>query len=154
MSIKLDTRGRRFRCLNPNCLRRAFAEPLPESIGSSHARRSMQLAGEQRYGGFALGGESDSLLANDAVAIGFVPWDLRATICPGKFDCPSLAAIFGRDISCDGSAGVSRGATATAVGGGSAPACAEIVRTGDLDCTQSITLPLTTGHLWHILENI
>ena len=54
--------ARRFRCLNPACARKTFAEKLG-SIAPVSARRTVRLGDLQRHVAFALGGEAAARLA-------------------------------------------------------------------------------------------
>ena len=54
--------ARRFRCLNPACARKTFAERLG-SIAPALARRTARLGDLQRHVAFALGGEAAARLA-------------------------------------------------------------------------------------------
>ena len=54
--------ARRFRCLNPACARKTFAEKLG-SIAPVSARRTTRLGDLQRHVAFALGGEAAARLA-------------------------------------------------------------------------------------------
>ena len=54
--------ARRFRCLNPACARKTFAEKLG-SIAPASARRTARLSDLQRHVAFALGGEAAARLA-------------------------------------------------------------------------------------------
>lgn len=54
--------ARRFRCLNPACARKTFAERLG-SVASVSARRTARLGDLQRHVAFALGGEAAARLA-------------------------------------------------------------------------------------------
>jgi len=58
----LQVQARRFRCDNPRCPRRIFAERLPE-VAPARARRTMRLADSQRRIGLALGGQAGARLA-------------------------------------------------------------------------------------------
>jgi len=60
--VTLRVRARRFRCLNPDCARRTFAERLPDTA-SVAARRTVRLDGLQRHLALALGGEAGARLA-------------------------------------------------------------------------------------------
>ncbi|MDQ2764808.1 MAG: ISL3 family transposase [Pseudomonadota bacterium] len=54
--------ARRFRCLNPTCLRKTFAERLG-SVALASARRTTRLGDLQRHVAFALGGEAAARLS-------------------------------------------------------------------------------------------
>ena len=54
--------ARRFRCLNPACVRKTFAEKLG-SVAPVSARRTARLGDLQRHVAFALGGEAAARLA-------------------------------------------------------------------------------------------
>lgn len=60
-SVRLHLRLRRLRCLNEECPRRTFAEPLPDLL-PSYARRTDRLARAQTHVGFAMGAESGARL--------------------------------------------------------------------------------------------
>jgi transposase len=60
--VTLHVQVRRFRCLNPACLRQTFAAPLPDAAGR-RARRTERLGDLQRHLGLALGGEAGMRLA-------------------------------------------------------------------------------------------
>lgn len=61
--IELRLLVRRFRCVEPSCLRKVFAERLPDAI-LSHARRTLRLADGQCAIGLAVGGEPGSRLSH------------------------------------------------------------------------------------------
>lgn len=60
-SVQLCLRLRRFRCINENCARRTFSEPLPTSL-PRYARRTTRLALAQCHVGFATGAEAGARL--------------------------------------------------------------------------------------------
>ena len=60
--VTLRVRVRRFRCLNPACLRRTFAERLGETARPA-ARRTSRLGDLQRHLGLVVGGEAGARLA-------------------------------------------------------------------------------------------
>lgn len=60
-SVRLHLRLRRFRCLNNECGRRTFVEPLPDLL-PAHARRTDRLAEAQTHVGFAMGAEAGARL--------------------------------------------------------------------------------------------
>ena len=60
--VRLHVRARRFRCLNPACPRRTFAESLAGVAGSS-MHRTERLGELQCHLGLALGGEAGARLA-------------------------------------------------------------------------------------------
>lgn len=60
--VTLRVRVRRFRCLNPACLRRTFAERLGEAARPA-ARRTCRLGDLQRHLGLVVGGEAGARLA-------------------------------------------------------------------------------------------
>jgi len=60
--VTLRVRVRRFRCLNPSCLRRTFAERLGEAARPA-ARRTCRLGDLQRHLGLVVGGEAGARLA-------------------------------------------------------------------------------------------
>jgi transposase len=53
--VFLRVRVRRFRCRNPGCSRKVFAEPLP-GIAAGHARRTDRLGAIVRLVGYTIGG--------------------------------------------------------------------------------------------------
>ena len=59
--VAVALRVRRFYCRNPRCIRRTFAERLPELV-LSHARRIRRLAEAQGRVSVALGGEAGAKL--------------------------------------------------------------------------------------------
>lgn len=61
-AVTLLIQARRFRCLNPDCSRRTFAERLGE-VAPPAARRTRRLDDLQRCIGLALGGEAGARLA-------------------------------------------------------------------------------------------
>ncbi len=61
-SVVLRVQARRFRCLNPLCSRRTFAERLV-GIAAVAARRTERLGDVQRCLGLALGGAAGARLA-------------------------------------------------------------------------------------------
>jgi transposase len=54
---------RRFRCANPGCRRRIFAEPLGDAVAGRSARRTCRLEAIVHYLGLALGGRPAANLA-------------------------------------------------------------------------------------------
>jgi transposase len=60
--VTLRVRVRRFRCLDPSCLRRTFAERLGETARPA-ARRTSRLGDLQRHLGLVVGGEAGARLA-------------------------------------------------------------------------------------------
>jgi transposase len=60
--VTLRIQARRFRCPNPACGRRTFAEHLPDTAPPA-ARRTSRLGDLQRHLGLALGGEAGARLA-------------------------------------------------------------------------------------------
>jgi transposase len=60
--VTLRVRVRRFRCLNPSCPRRTFAERLGEAARPA-ARRTSRLGDLQRHLGLVVGGEAGARLA-------------------------------------------------------------------------------------------
>ncbi|HYQ92411.1 MAG TPA: ISL3 family transposase [Candidatus Competibacteraceae bacterium] len=60
--VELHVRVRRFRCLNRNCRRQIFAEPLAE-VAAPRQRGTVRLRAAQRQIGLALGGEPGARLA-------------------------------------------------------------------------------------------
>ena len=61
-SVRLFLRVRRFRCANPSCPHRIFAERLP-SVVEPYARKTARLNEVLELVGFALGGEAGARLA-------------------------------------------------------------------------------------------
>lgn len=59
--VTIHVSARRFRCLNPCCVRKTFAERLDDAMVS--ARRTKRLGDLQRHLGLALGGEAGTRLA-------------------------------------------------------------------------------------------
>ena len=59
--VHVGLRARRFYCRNAKCVRRTFAERLPELV-APHARRTTRLAEAQGQVGVALGGEAAARL--------------------------------------------------------------------------------------------
>lgn len=60
--VALRVQARRFRCLNPPCLRQTFSERLADV--ATAARRTERLGDLQRHLGLALGGEAGMRLAD------------------------------------------------------------------------------------------
>lgn len=60
---RLDLQVRRFRCSDPGCARRIFAERLPE-VAPQRARRTARLAEAQRRIALSAGGEAGARLAS------------------------------------------------------------------------------------------
>ncbi len=60
--VSLRVEARRFRCANPGCTRRTFAERLPEVVPVA-GRRTARLGDLQRCVALALGGEAGARLA-------------------------------------------------------------------------------------------
>lgn len=54
-SVELRLKLRRFRCRNPGCARKVFAEPVPE-VARPHARRTTRVAEIMRLIGYTAGG--------------------------------------------------------------------------------------------------
>lgn len=63
LAVRLHLRIRRFRCLNPACTRRTFAECLPELL-APHAQRTNRLTVALYHVGQALGGAAGARLLN------------------------------------------------------------------------------------------
>lgn len=61
--VQLRVAVRRFRCADPNCRRRIFAEPLGEAVAGRSARRTSRLEAIVRHLGIALGGRPAAALA-------------------------------------------------------------------------------------------
>jgi transposase len=61
--VEIRLHARRFRCADPQCLRRIFTERLPETV-QPKARRTVRLGESQLAIGFAVGGEPGSRLSN------------------------------------------------------------------------------------------
>jgi hypothetical protein len=59
--VQLILTVRRFRCLNTQCFRKTFAEPLPDFV-PFHSQRTVRLTGSLRRIGFSLGGEAGARL--------------------------------------------------------------------------------------------
>ena len=80
--------ARRFRCLNPACVRKTFAEKLG-SVAPVSARRTARLGDLQRHVAFALGGEAAARLA-ERLAIPISPDTLlRMASKPVAAETPS-----------------------------------------------------------------
>ena len=62
--VRLLLEVKRFRCLNPLCPRRTFAESLPDLL-APRAQRTNRLQRAQRAVGFALGGQAGARLLHD-----------------------------------------------------------------------------------------
>ncbi len=63
-AVRLQLHVRRFRCLNTSCVRRTFAEALPELL-SPRARRTSRLIRAQHEVGLALSGEAAARLLDE-----------------------------------------------------------------------------------------
>ena len=89
--------ARRFRCLNPACARKTFAEKLG-SIAPVSARRTARLGDLQRHVAFALGGEAAARLA-ERLAIPASPDTLlrMATKPIAAEIAPSMPKVLGVD---------------------------------------------------------
>jgi transposase len=61
--VRLQIQVRRLFCCNADCLRKVFAERLPE-LADPHARTTLRLRDAHRDIAFALGGEAGARLAN------------------------------------------------------------------------------------------
>jgi transposase len=62
-TVQMRVTVRRFRCADPNCRRRIFAEPLGEAVAERLARRTARLEAIVHHLGIALGGRSAAALA-------------------------------------------------------------------------------------------
>ena len=62
-AVQLRVAVRRFRCTDPNCRRRIFAEPLGEAVAGRSARRTSRLEAIVHHLGIALGGRPAAALA-------------------------------------------------------------------------------------------
>ncbi len=84
MPVTLFLHARRFRCVNPRCPRRIFAERIPALVAPG-GRRSHQLRAALERVAFALGGEAGARLAS-ALGIPTTPdvllWLIRAAPLP------------------------------------------------------------------------
>ena len=67
LSVCIQAKVHRFRCRNPGCVQKVFAERLP-GIVSPHARRTDRLSGVIRFVGYSAGGLPGSRLL-DRLAI-------------------------------------------------------------------------------------
>ena len=94
--VALHVKARRFRCLDPACARRTFAERLP-GVAAVAARRTERLGGLHGHLGLALGGEAGARLAA-RLAIGTSPDTLlRAARSGGVVPRPSTPRVLGID---------------------------------------------------------
>ncbi len=80
--VRLRLHGRRFRCLNPACARRIFAERFPR-LAPVHARRTHPQRRALVDFGLALGGSAGARLANRRGVLGS-----RATVLRGLHALP------------------------------------------------------------------
>ena len=62
-AVQMRVTVRRFRCTDPNCRRRIFAEPLGEAVAGRSARRTSRLEAIVHHLGIALGGRPAAALA-------------------------------------------------------------------------------------------
>jgi transposase len=62
-AVQVRVAVRRFRCADPNCQRRIFAEPLGEAVAGRSARRTTRLEAIVHHLGIALGGRPAAALA-------------------------------------------------------------------------------------------
>jgi transposase len=62
-AVQLRVAVRRFRCTDPNCRRRIFAEPLGDAVAGRSARRTSRLEAIVHHLGIALGGRPAAALA-------------------------------------------------------------------------------------------
>jgi transposase len=81
--------ARRFRCLNPACARKTFAERLG-SVAPASARRTTRLGDLQRHVAFALGGEAASRLTHRLAIPASPDTLLRMAARPIEAETPPL----------------------------------------------------------------
>ncbi len=81
--MTLHLQARRFRCLNPTCVRQTFAERLPD-VAPAGARRTRRLGDLQRCVGLALGGEAGARLAERLAMAASPDTLLRITRAAGQ----------------------------------------------------------------------
>ena len=62
-AVQMRVMVRRFRCADPNCRRRIFAEPLGDAVAGRSARRTARLEAIVHHLGIALGGRPAAALA-------------------------------------------------------------------------------------------
>src|SRR5271170_7846461 len=62
-AVQMRVTVRRFRCADPNCRRRIFAEPLGDAVAGRSARRTARLEAIVHHLGIALGGRPAAALA-------------------------------------------------------------------------------------------
>src|SRR6266849_3784288 len=62
-AVQMRVTVRRFRCADPNCRRRIFAEPLGDAVAGRSARRTTRLEAIVHHLGIALGGRPAAALA-------------------------------------------------------------------------------------------
>jgi transposase len=62
-AVQMRVAARRFRCAEPSCPRRIFAEPLGDAVASRSARRTSRLEAIVHHLGVALGGRPAAALA-------------------------------------------------------------------------------------------
>ena len=62
-TVQICVAVRRFRCAEPDCLSRIFAEPLGDAVAGRSARRTSRLEAIVHHLGVALGGRPAASLA-------------------------------------------------------------------------------------------
>jgi transposase len=61
-AVELHVEVRRFRCRDPNCIRKTYVEPLP-TVALKHGQQTSRFSETVRMVGYALGGEAGCRLA-------------------------------------------------------------------------------------------
>jgi DNA-binding NarL/FixJ family response regulator len=91
----LSVNVRRFKCVNPNCARRTFSEPL-DPLAAPSQRRTQRLSEALRSLGYALGGSAAARLAarlGMTVSGDTVLRELRRAGCPALAAPPVVVGI-------------------------------------------------------------
>ena len=73
LSVHVKLHVRRFFCDNPSCLRKTFAQALP-NVAARYARKTLRLIETLRELGFALGGEAGSHIATVLILAPIYNW--------------------------------------------------------------------------------
>jgi hypothetical protein len=63
-AVRMQVTVRRFRCADPNCRRRIFAEPLGDAVAGRSGRRTTRLEAIVHHLGIALGGRPAAVFAH------------------------------------------------------------------------------------------
>jgi transposase len=91
-SVQLILTVRRFRCLNPECYRKTFAERLPDFVPFK-AQRTLRLTATLRRIGFSLSGEAGARLTKHLHMASSPDTLLRIVRLPSPFPSSSLQKL-------------------------------------------------------------